>query len=163
MNEILEELLHTIWQMLIMRRRLFSGQSRFNPTKVKRLGRMVPNSTFPVSKRSIYYWNRVTSDKKKRLEFSLKLTFDSLILFCVLNNDIYLVRRICPLLFLMKIKRGEMELFWVSLLLFYEPTLFPENYEIVNDSNSIEKVCGVIFSWEINLMGQEYAFTFLQY
>ena len=44
--------------MLIMRRRLFSGQSRFNPAKVK------------------------------RLEFSLKLTFDSLILFCVLDNDI---------------------------------------------------------------------------
>lgn len=54
-----------------------------------------------------------------------------------------------------------MELFCVNLLFFYEPTLFPENYEIVNDSNSIGKVCGVIFSWEINLMGSGVCLYFL--
>lgn len=45
----------------------------------------------------------------------------------------------------MKIKRGEMELFRVSLLFFHVPTLFPENYGIENDGNRIKNVHRIFF------------------
>lgn len=68
--------------MLIMRRRLFSGQIKCSD-----------------------------STKVKRLEFSLKLTFDSLILFCVLDNNICFGEENLTFLVFDENKRGEMELF----------------------------------------------------
>lgn len=89
--------------------------------------------------------SRFIPTKDKRLEFSLKLTFDSLILLCVLDNICFGEDNLTALVFFMKIKRGEMELFRVSLLFFHVPTLFPENYGIENDGNRIKNVHRIFF------------------
>lgn len=74
-----------------------------------------------------------------------------------------LVMRIWPFLDLMKIKTGQMELFLVSLLPCYEPTLFPESSRIGDDCYSIEKLAESFVLERSNLMGQEYAFIIPQY